>query len=420
MFSISLLSFNFDSFNSFRDIDFFNSSLSCSDSEIRQFNDVTSFLRNLEHCQELYRYRKTKLLEYMLWALNDSVWKWFKKQSHFNFLSRFDMILTKAFSSQEQRELKSIAQKRAKRKAQKIAERAELNVIETAKQTSTLQNIDIFDSTTCDESEFELYNEVANFLQHLQQCQHWYRKSDLLNLLSKSLCDLAFEWFKTQFKFISLKRFSRVLTKAFSSAEIFSRRASSRSSNLQLCTLVAMFESMKNASNQLVIQMNCKICKQNFNFNEKLYQHIRHHEALKFVKNFYLSINAVNLVCEIEKRSLASQKRHESLTRSQKSIFESAVAFEAVTLLKRSTLQSLAFETTSESMKKLSACRHCKQTFNFKKMLRKHKREQHAKRFVVNSHFLIDAVKSTCESMKISTVNSSSSASLAVQSKQVS
>ena len=420
MCSIPSLPSNFDSFNPRRDIDLFNPSLSCPDSEIRHFNDVTSFLRNLEHCQKLYRYRRTKLLEYMLWALNDSVWKWFKKQSHFNSLSRFDMILTKAFSSQEQRELKSIAQKRAKRKAQKIAERAELNVIETAKQTSTLQNIDIFDSTACDESEFGLYNEVANFLQHLQQCQHRYRKTNLLNLLSESLCDLAFEWFKTQSEFISLKRFSRALTKAFSSAEIFSRRVSSRSSNLQLCTLVAISKSMKNASNQLVIQMNCKICKQDFNFNEKLYEHIRNHEAQKFVKNSHLSINAVNLVCEIEKRSLASQKSHDSFTRSQKSIFESAVAFEAVTLLKRSTLQSLALETTSESTKRLSACRHCKQTFNFKKMLRQHKREQHAKRSVDSSHLLIDAAKSTCESMKISTVNSSSSDSLAVQSKQMS
>ena len=420
MFSISSLFFNFDLFNSFRDIDFFNSILSCFDSEIRQFNNVTSFLRNLEHCQELYRYRKTKLLEYMLWALNDSVWKWFKKQSHFNSLSRFNMILTKAFFSQKQRELKSVTQKRTKRKAQKIAKRTELNVIKTAKQTSTFQNIDIFDSTACDESEFELYNEVANFLQHLQQCQHRYRKSNLLNLLSKSLCDFAFEWFKTQFEFISLKRFNKVLTKTFSSAKIFSRRASSRNSNLQLCTLVAMSKSMKNASNQQVVQTICKLCKQNFNFNEKLYEHIRNHEALKFVKNSHLSINAINLVCEIEKRSFASQKSHDSFTKSQKSIFEFAVAFEAITLLKRSTFQSFALETASESTKKLSACRHCKQTFNFKKMFRQHKREQHAKRLVVNSHLLIDAVKSACESMKISTINSSFFASFAIQSKQMS
>ena len=104
------------------------------------------------------------------------------------------MTLTKAFSSQEQRELKLIAQKRAKRKARKIAERAELKIIETTKQTSKLQNIDIFDSTLAsDRFEFDLYNEIAIFLQHLQQCQHQYRKSDLLSLLSKCLCDLASE-----------------------------------------------------------------------------------------------------------------------------------------------------------------------------------------------------------------------------------
>ena len=73
MFSIFSLSSNFDSFNFSRDIDFFNSNLSCFDFEIRQFNNVTSFLRNLEHCQKLYRYRKTKLLEYMFWIFNDSV-----------------------------------------------------------------------------------------------------------------------------------------------------------------------------------------------------------------------------------------------------------------------------------------------------------------------------------------------------------
>ena len=66
MCSISSLSSNFDSFNFRRDIDLFNSSLFCFDLEIRQFNDVTSFLRNLEHCQRLYRYRRTKSLEYML------------------------------------------------------------------------------------------------------------------------------------------------------------------------------------------------------------------------------------------------------------------------------------------------------------------------------------------------------------------
>ena len=76
-------------------------------------------------------------------------------------------------------------------------------------------------------------------------------------------------------------------------------------------------------------------------------------------------------------------------------------------------------EFTSKSTKKLSTCRHCKQIFNFKKMFRQHKREQHAKKHVVNSYFLIDAIKSTYESMKISTINSSFFVSFAIQSKQM-
>ena len=449
MLSISSLLSNFDFFNSSQDIDLFNSSLSCSDSKIRQFNDVTSFLRNLEHCQKLYRYRRTKLLEYMLWALNDFVWEWFKKQSHFNSLSRFEMILTKAFSSQKQRELKSIAQKRAKRKARKIAKRIELKIIKKTKQTSKFQDIDIFDSAlTNDTLEFELYSEIALFLQHFERCQHLYRTSDLLNLLSKCLCDFASEWFKTQSEFILLKRFNKILAKAFFFAKTSFKRVASRESNFQLCTFVAISTQMKNASNQKIIQMICKRCKKNLNFNEKLYEHIRNHEILKLVKNSFLSINAANLVCEIEKKSFVTHVSFVSLAKFQKSIFEFAIALEAVILLKRSSfsfftletvsksientsmqcssassissfrtmtfsevsifcssLTNFTFEIESESTKRSTTCRHCKQTFNFKKMFRQHKRKQHAKRFVVNSHFSIDAVKSACESIEISTVN---------------
>ena len=357
MFSISSLFSNFDSFNSFRDIDFFNSNLFCSDSKIRQFNDVTSFLRNLEHCQKLYQYRKTKLLEYRLWTLNDFAWEWYKKQSHFNFLSRFDMILTKAFSSQEQRKLKSIIQKRTKRKVRKIEKRIELKIMKTTKQTSTLQNIDIFDSIlTFDKFEFELYNETAIFLQHFQQCRHLYRKSNLLNLLLKWLCDFASEWFKIQFEFNSLKRFNKILTKAFSFAKTSSKDASSKRSNFQLSTFDVISESIKNLSNFKVtcVRVICKLCKQSFNFNKKLYEHIRNHETLKLVKNSHLSINAVNLVCEIEKKSFVTHVSFASLAKSQKSIFEFATTFKTIILLKRSILSFLILKTISKSMKSTS------------------------------------------------------------------
>ena len=508
--AISSLSFNFDFYDLLKDIDLFDSSLKHSDSNLRQFNETSNFLRNLQHCQHLYRYRKTHLLLFLFNCLNDSIFKWFQKQSHFDNLHIFSTILTKAFSSQKQRELKSIAQKRAKRKVRKIAERTELKIIETAKQTSKFQSIDIFDSTACDESKFELYNEVANFLQNFQQCQHQYRKSDLLNLLSKCLCDFAFEWFKLQSKFTSLKRFSTILSKAFSFAETFLRRVSSRSSNFQLCTLVAISKSMKNASNQQVVQTICKLCKQNFDFNEKLYEHIRNHEVLKLVKNSHLSINAINLIWKIKKKSFVTHVSFASFARFQNSIFEFASTFRIVILLKRLSLSFFTFEVKSKSTeksiielslfasfdifnsarfhqnskkrrfnqiiifiqhlqqcqhlydesellewmkvifcdfvdiwfenqsnfiflhdfdiiltktffersnlslftlkieskstKKSTTCRHCKQTFKFKEFLRKHKREQHAKKFVINSFFRFHALKSVCKAKKKSAV----------------
>ena len=448
--TISSLSFNFDFYDLLRDIDLFDSSLKHNDSNLRQFNKISNFLRNLQHCQHLYRYRKTHLLLFLFNCLNDSIFKWLQKQSHFDNLHIFSTTLTNVFSSQQQRR-KTRARKRANRKVAK-------KIVENAKSTSKLQNIDIFDSTSCNESKFELYSEIANFLQSLQQCQHQYRKSDLLNLLSKCLCDFAFEWFKTQSEFISLKRINRTLAKTFSKVSL--RRVSSRSSNLQLCTLVAISKSMKNASNQQVVQTICKLCKQSFNFNEKLYEHIRNHEALKFVKNSHLSNNAVNSICEIEKKSSITHVSSASFAKSQNSIFESATAFKSVTLLKRSILLSSTLETVSKSMKstsmqcmlasssshvlqisaqkhqkfdvqnssivnslllidtikltceiakKSATCRHCKQTFKFKELLRKHKREQHAKKFVISSSLLSHALNSMCEAEKKSAIACSSS-----------
>ena len=402
MFSISSLFSNFDSFDFPRDIDLFDSSLTCSDPEIRQFNDVTSFLRNFEHCQKLYRYRKTKLLEYMMWILNDFVWKWFKKRSHFNFLSRFEMILTKAFFSQEQRELKSIIQKRTKRKVRKTTKRTELKVIETTKKTSKFQNIDTFDFSACNESDFEQYNEITNFLQHLEQCQHLYRKSNLLVLLSKCLCDLASEWFKIQSEFISLKRFDRVLAKTFSKTSV---RRVSESSNFQLSTLEVISKSIETSSNSEItnVRVICKLCKQSFNFNNELYEHIRNHEASKLVKNSYFSINAVNLVCEINETLFVSHKSFAS-SAIQKSTNESASTFRTVTLLKRSSFLFFTFEAKSKSTEKSTTCSHCDKIFNFKKSLREHESEQHSKMHVKNFRFEIDAAESLCVTKKKSIV----------------
>ena len=130
----------------------------------------------------------------------------------------------------------------------------------------------------------------------------------MLNLLSNCLCDFAFDWFKIQSKFIFLKRFDKIFTKTFFFAEIFSRRALSRSSHFQLNAFDVISKSIENSSNFefTFVLMICKLCKQSFNFNKKLYEHIRNHEILKLVKNSHLSINAINLVCDIEKKSFVT------------------------------------------------------------------------------------------------------------------
>ena len=61
-------------------------------------------------------------------------------------------------------------------------------------------------------------------------------------------------------------------------------------------------------------------------------------------------------------------------------------------------------KSTCEIAKKLTTCQYCKQTFKFKKFLRKHKREQHAKKFVINSSFRFHAFKLICKAKKKSTI----------------
>ena len=209
-----------------------------------------------------------------------------------------------------------------------------------------------------------------------------------------------------------MKRFDKILTKAFFSAKTTLRRdISSRHSNLQLCTLIIISKSTKIATNQLITcaQVICKLCKQSFNFNKKLYEQIRNHEVLKLVKNFHLSINAINSICEIEKKSFVTYVSSVSSARSQNSIFESAIAFKTITLLKRSSFSISTLETITKSMKIAlfqttevieMTCRHCDETFNFKKSFREHKREQHRRKSIESSLLSINTFNSMCEDEK--------------------
>ena len=405
----------------FASFDIFNSARSHQFSEERLFNQIIIFIQHFQQYQHLYC--ESDLLDWLKAVLYDFVSNWFDDQSKFISLHDFDIALTKTFSFSEFVTIQSTnfcSSSSHKQQKLKITfeiskiKRIEFKKISKAKQivksTSTFQNIEIFDSTlTSDELEFDLYKEAASFLQHLQQCQHLYRKSKLLNLLSKCLCDFAFEWFKIQFEFISLKRFNRVLAKAFSFAETFSRRASSKRSNLQLNTFDVISESIENSSDFEItcVRVICKLCKQNFNFNKKLYQHIRNHETSKFVKNSHLSINAINLVCEIEKKSLITHESSASFAKSQNSIFESATTFRTIILLKRSYLSFFTFEVKTKSTEKSTTCRHCDEIFNFKKSLREHKREQHRKEFIESFFLSFNTFNSMCENEKKSTFDDS-------------
>ena len=75
---------------------------------------------------------------------------------------------------------------------------------------------------------------------------------------------------------------------------------------------------MKNASIQEIacVQTLCKFCKQNFNFNKKLFEYIREHKILK-------RINIIKTSCEFVKISSINLLFFVSLTIQLKQLFES-------------------------------------------------------------------------------------------------
>ena len=412
----------FDKFEIFNSIFFYN----WFENEL--FNQIANFFHHFQQC--LHFYCESKLLDLLIIAFIDFVDTWFDDQSKFVSLHDFDIVFTKTFSSSESAKTSSIfisskssisqkqqkfdvsfeilrkVAKRAKRNVVKNAKRVKFKTLKTeqvAKSISIIQNIDIFDSIfTCENRRF---SDFAKFLQHFQHCQHLYRESNLFILLSICLDDVAFDiWYKKQ----------NVMT--------------STSLNEWIEILRVDFANVSFAKSKIICSKNiCMRCDSNFNFKKKFREHVRKQHTKKLInnssfsintfksvcenekksifddssvshvsqkfdifiatfkqkfesvmifetvissKNFHLSINAVNLVCEIEKKSFVTHVSFVSFAKSQKLIFEFAIAFETVILLKRSTFQSFALETTSESTKRLSMCRHCKKIFNFKKMFR--------------------------------------------------
>ena len=398
----------------FDEFEIFNSTFFYNWSENELFNQIANFFQHFQ--QYLHLYCESKLLDLLIIALIDSVDTWFDDQSKFISLHDFDTVLTNAFFSfifialfnsffsiSASELICEIVEKSTKscslssQKQQKLKIKSEISKFKKilkakriAKSTSIVQNIDIFDSIFTNEN--RRFSDFAKFLQYFQHCQHLYRKSNLLVLLFICFDDVAF-------------------------IICYNKRNVMTSTSLNEWIKILRIEFVIFA--KLISTMICMRCDQNFNIKKTFREHVREQHAKKFVKSFCFDVNTINFVCEIEKKSFVSQKSHESLTKSQKSKFEFAITFETVISLKRSNFLLFALKIESKSTKKSTTCRHCKQIFNLKKMFRQHKREQHAKKFVVNSFFSIDTIKSICESIKTSTINSSFSVSFVVQSNEL-
>ena len=235
-------------------------------------------------------------------------------------------------------DLKAIKKTKANviKNAKRVKSKA-LKAQEAAKSTSELQDIDIFDSILTYEN--RRFSEAANFLQHLQQCQHQYKKSDLLFLLPSCLWGPAFDiWYDKQnvMNSASLNEWIEALRAEFADA--------------------AFAKSKVNCS-----KITCMRCESSFNSKEKLREHVREQHAKKFICSSSLSINTLKSVCEDEEKpvfddSSASPTPQESeiSTATPKQISESTMIFEVVTSSKSFHLPSNAPEIVPKPMENMS------------------------------------------------------------------
>ena len=143
--------------------------------------------------------------------------------------------------------------------------------------------------------------------------------------------------------------------------------------NFSLNTFVIISKRVKNASIQKVtcVRAICRFCDQNFNFNEKLFEHIREHEILK-------RINKIKSTCETASKSAIACLFH-----SQKS----------------------SNSTKNTSIQRI--CKQCKQSFHFHNKFHEHIRQHHARKSIKSSDFRVFTQESTCKIKKKSAIECS-------------
>ena len=175
-------------------------------------------------------------------------------------------------------------------------------IVEIVKPTLVAADIDFFDATLlCDIHEFSLFCEAPGFVQQLRQCQHQYRESNLLTLLSECFRDPALTWYKQQRESEneivkkSLSEWLEALITAFS-AKPSAKSSSKSESSAPPAPSPPQYHSCLNCSasfssltrllqhNQSVCKKAvCKHCEGAFDSKNKLHEHLRQHHATKEV-----------------------------------------------------------------------------------------------------------------------------------------
>ena len=392
----------------FQHIDIFYSKFTLENSNAKLFNEVENFLQHFQQCQN--QYSKSNMLEWLSTCLEKFAFEWFNDQSKFIFLHEFDIVLTTAFFfKQNNSSFLSILV--SKSTCEILKSSTKFALIALSASSISFAFFDLFDSKlTQNDSEFELFCEVTDILRQFSQFHHQHRKSDLLDLLHDCLWNFVLNWFENQLKFTSLHDFDITLTKAFSSKSFASQKQQEQQkSNALKIAKKIKFNAIKNIKRIKSKALKAKeIAKSTSTF-----QNIDIFHSILTCENRQLSEFAKFLQHFQQCQHLYRKSNLLMLLLTCLWSFAFDIWFDKQTIMKLTLLNEwieiLRVDFVDVSFAKLIncskiICMRCEKSFNFKNKLRNHVRNQHAKKSINNSNFMINTVKSTCEVVEKSTV----------------
>ena len=344
-----------------QDIGIFDPTLTCKD---RRFSDPVEFLQHLQHCQHLYR--ESDLLILLPTCLGGAAFDiWYNKQDVMSSASLSEWI--EALRAEFVIFAKSASTMTCMRCGQNFNTKETLREHVREQHAKKLVKSSCLDSNIaklmCKDDEKPAVND-SSFASAPQE-------PDTSTATPKQIVDLT----KTSEPVASLKD---------------SRLPSSTPENVP--------EPVENTSTRCFVTPLESAPPQTF---ESEHQGTA---IQKSAKDSHLSINAINLVCEIVERSSATHVSPAKPAKPQNSISEPAATFRPVTPLERSNLPLPTLETEPESAEGPATCRHCRQTFKFKELLREHRCEQHAKKPAISSPLRSHSPKPVCKAEEKSAV----------------